>query len=156
MIIGSLASAITLGLYIWTVIRKSQLQNAFIVAFAFFFLSACFGTSQRYGSKNVFSHYLGFHLSESSEILRYHAEILAKDPEYSFEISLSPEDAVRIGRKIGHMISTNDAAIERLPKSWHVKRIKGLESHSNPIRSTWFNFDYDASLKLGWLVITST
>ena len=156
MIFGYIASAITLGFYIWAVICKSKLQTIYIIAFGFFFLAATFGTSQRYGSRNVFNHYLGFHLSKSSQILRYHSEIFSRDPEYSFELALSPEDAKKIGEKIGRIILTNDAAIERIPSSWHVNRSDGLTSYTNSIRSTWFNFDYDASRKIGWLVITST
>ena len=155
-LIGLFASIATLAGCIYAALKKSRLRTLFVVGFTVSILVMCFGGYQRYERQNVLKWYLGFNLSSESQILRYHANIFSRDSEYSFEIRLSPSDAARITTRIGRQLQTNDAAIERLPKDWNLHRTKEFQSSTNSFHSTWFNFDYDASRNLGWLVITNT
>jgi hypothetical protein len=106
--------------------------------------------------KDKIYQYTKIRLSEETKIFKKHYDLDSMDFSCAFEIQLSQIDHEKLKQYLRIFNSTSDGAVERLPKSWPVIKIKNLQRFQNEYNGVLIYCDLDPETKTAWLIIQTT
>jgi hypothetical protein len=142
---------------VWLFYRRALVWKFYLGIWAFIVLAFLFSYSIAYFTppKDKIYQYTKIRLSEDTRILKKHYDLDSIDFGCAFEIQLSQQDLDNL-KNFFTFHSTNDCAIDRLPKSWATENHKELVRLYKNDGNVWIYFDYIPSLRLAWLVVQTT